>query len=118
MLLSAETGEPGSVRMTATDTMVALVIATPHASRRQAMSTRRRSSRSRALPEPSVHLVADHRLADLGGKSVFNIVRMRPEDFPPLRAATKSMLKVTSKDLRRLIEETHFSVSADDNPTG
>ena len=124
VLLSAETGDPGSVRMTATDTMVALVASYPARVEKAgelSVDAQAFFQIARALPEPSVHLVADHtnRLQISSGKSVFNIVGMGPEDFPPLPSRDeKSMLKVSGKDLRRLIDETHFSVSADDNRYG
>jgi DNA polymerase III subunit beta len=127
VLLSAENTEgsdTGSVRMTATDTMVALVASYPARVEKTgelSVDAQAFFQIARALPEPSVHLVADHtnRLQISSGKSVFNIVGMGPEDFPPLPSRDeKSMLKVSGKDLRRLIEETHFSVSGDDNRYG
>jgi DNA polymerase-3 subunit beta len=53
------------------------------------------------------------------GTGEFNLPGAHAEDFPPvLEAESKSSLTLSSGALRRLIEETLFSVSADDSRYG
>ncbi len=121
VLLSAK-GE--SLRMTATDTMVALVA--DYAARIEAEGDLSVDAQSffqiaRSLPEPTVHLelTSGNRLAVRSGSAQFHIVGMAADEFPPLPARDdRATLTVAATDLRRMIEETLYAVSTDDNRYG
>ncbi len=72
----------------------------------------------RALTEPTIQLVTGkgNRLTIICGKARFNIVGTNGDEFPPLPARDdQTSLTVSGGDLRRMIEETLFSISTDDN---
>ena len=112
------------VRLTATDTMLALVGeygARVEKAGELSVDAQSFFQIARSLPEPTVHLkvAAGNRLEIKSGRSTFHVVGIGPEDFPPLAARDdKATLKVSSTDLARVIEETHFSVCSDDNRYG
>ncbi|MDP6933846.1 MAG: DNA polymerase III subunit beta, partial [Myxococcota bacterium] len=118
VLLSAN--ESG-LRMTATDTMVAIVadyearIEEPGELSVDAQSF---FQIAKALPEPTVHLRSSsgNRLEIVCGRARFHVVGLGPEDFPPLPARDdQAMLKLDGSDLRRLLRETEFAVSQNDS---
>ncbi|MEL6342275.1 MAG: DNA polymerase III subunit beta [Myxococcota bacterium] len=121
VLLSAQGDTLG---MTATDTMLTLVANYP--SRVQTDGDLSVDAQSffqiaRALPEPTVHLktLPNNRLQVRCGNAEFKVVGMGAENFPPRSPVSeKSSLKVDGASLRRIIEETAFSVSNDDNRYG
>ncbi len=121
VLLSAS-GE--SLRMTATDTMVALVA--DYAARVETEGDLSVDAQSffqiaRSLPEPTVHLelTSSNRLAVRSGQAQFHIVGMAADEYPPLPARDdRATLDVAGSDLCRIIEETLYAVSTDDNRYG
>ena len=75
----------------------------------------------RSLTEPTIHLKSGeaNRLTVSCGSARFNVVGMAAEDFPPLPTRDeRSSLNVSSEGLRRVIDETIFSISSDDNRYG
>jgi DNA polymerase-3 subunit beta len=121
VLLSAE-GE--TLRMTATDTMVSLVA--DYAARVEEAGEISVDGQSvhkiaRHLPESTVHLSfeAGNRLKVESGRSVFHLVGMGAEDYPPLPSRDdQSPLVVQGKALNRMITETIYAVCQDDNRYG
>jgi DNA polymerase-3 subunit beta len=72
----------------------------------------------RALTEPTVQLTLSkgNRLTIVCGKARFNVVGTSGEEFPPVPSRDdQSSLTVRGGDLRRMIEETLFSISTDDS---
>ncbi len=113
-----------TLNMTATDTMLTLVAG--YKARVQSEGELSVDAQSffqiaRSLPEPTVHLqsIAGNRLQVRCGNAQFQVVGMGAESFPPQPASTeKSSLSITGTALRRIIEETSFSVCTDDNRYG
>ncbi|MFT5679524.1 MAG: DNA polymerase-3 subunit beta [Myxococcota bacterium] len=113
-----------TLNMTATDTMLTLVAG--YKARIQAEGELSVDAQSffqiaRSLPEPTVHLqsIAGNRLQVRCGNAQFQVVGMGAESFPPQPASTeKSSLSIDGNTLRRIIEETSFSVCTDDNRYG
>lgn len=121
VLLSAK-GE--RLRMTATDTTVTLVADYPANIRVEnelCVDAQHFFQIARSLPDSVVTLTQSgtNRVAVKSGKATFHLNTLTAEDFPPLpaRDARKSM-KLSGGDLRRMIEETLFSISSDDNRYG
>ena len=121
VLLSAKDGR---LRMTATDTMSALV-ADYNARVEQegdlSVDAHTFYQVARSLSEPTVHIKsADaNRLSVSCGTARFNVVGMPAEDFPPLPTRDElSSLSVSNFGLKRVIDETLFSISSDDNRYG
>ena len=121
VLLSAQ-GQ--SLRMSATDTTLTLVadyVARVESEGEISVDAQNLFAIARSLPGPTVHLVAEAggRLAVTCDRAEFHLVGLAASEFPPLPARDdRSTLGVRSLDLLRLIEETVFSVSADDNRYG
>jgi DNA polymerase-3 subunit beta len=123
VMLSAENN---TLNMTATDTMLTLIAGYP--ARVQAEGELSVDAQSffqiaRSLPEPTVHLqtIAGNRLQVRCGNAQFQVVGMGAENFPPQPAAAQtanSTLTISGSELRRIIEETSFSVCTDDNRYG
>ncbi len=113
-----------TLKMSATDTMLTLVASYParvQASGELSVDAQSFFQIARALPEPTVHLqaISSNRLQVRCGNAQFQVVGMSAESFPPQPTAKESAeLKVTGGALRRIIEETAFSVCADDNRYG
>lgn len=114
----------GGLVMTATDTALALVAeyaATVEEPGELSVDASHFFQIARSLPEPTVHLrsAPGNRLSIRCGSAEFTIVGMGAEEFPPLPTRDdRAALEVSGGDLRRLIEETVFSVSPDDNRYG
>jgi DNA polymerase-3 subunit beta len=121
VMLSAK-GE--SLQLTATDTMLTLVArygARVQVDGELSVDAQSFFQIARALPEPTVHLqmTAGNRLQVTCGNAVFQVVGMGAENFPPQSAPSEhATLRVSGGELRRIIEETAFSVSSDDNRYG
>jgi len=112
------------LRMTATYTMLTLVAdyeANVQADGELSIDAQAFFQIARALPDNTVHLQAEagNRLAIRSGSAEFHIVGMNAEEFPPSppRDETDGM-GVAGRDLQRIIEETLFGVTADDNRYG
>jgi DNA polymerase III subunit beta len=76
---------------------------------------------ARSLADPTVHLQTrpGNRLAIKCGSAEFQINGMAAEEFPPLPTKEeRAVLTVRGGDLRRVIEETSFSISPDDTRYG
>lgn len=121
VLLSAR-GE--RLRMTATDTMVTLVADYPAVIRTEnelCVDAQHFFQIARTLPDSVVtlSLTSGSRVQIRSGKAVFNLNTLPTEDFPPT-AVTDQKGKMTLRggDLGRMIEETLFSISSDDNRYG
>ncbi len=112
------------LRMTATDTMVTLVADYPAVIRTEnevCVDAQYFFQIARALPDPVVTLTltGGSRAQIRSGKAVFNLNTLPTEEFPPTATADqKRVMKIRGGDLGRLIEETLFSISADDNRYG
>ncbi len=114
----------GGLVLTATDTALALVAeytARVEEPGELSVDAAHLFQIARALPEPTVHLQSapGNRLSIRCGSAEFTVVGMGSEEFPPLATRDeRAALTVSGGDLRRLIEETIFSVSPDDNRYG
>ena len=121
VLLSAD-GE--CLRMTATDTMLSLVgeyVARIETEGELTVDAQGFFQIAKSLPAQTVHLqsVAGNRLAIKSGSAEFHMVGLSAEDYPPLPGRDESMnLQIPGSNLKKLIEETIFAVSADDNRYG
>jgi DNA polymerase-3 subunit beta len=76
---------------------------------------------ARTMTQPTVHLqlVSGNRLHISCGSVEFKVPGLAAEDYPPLPSRhDKATLQVSGGDLRRMIEETLFSVCPDDNRYG
>jgi len=113
-----------TLQMTATDTMLTLESTyTARVSEEGELSVDAQSffQIARALPEPTVHLqtIGGNRLQVRCGSAQFQVVGMGVEHFPPRSdLEEKSSLTVSGSELRRIIEESSFSVCSDDNRYG
>src|SRR4029453_11011472 len=59
--------------------------------------------------------LSGERLTIKAGRSRFTLSTLRPADFPTVdEIAAKQTFKVTRKDLRSLIDKTHFSMAQQD----
>ncbi|MCB9780442.1 MAG: DNA polymerase III subunit beta [Alphaproteobacteria bacterium] len=114
----------GGLVMTATDTALALVAeytARVEEPGELSVDAAHFFQIARSLPEPTVHLQSQpgNRLAIRCGAAEFTVVGMAADEFPPLPTRDdRAALTISGGELRRLIEETQFSVSADDNRYG
>lgn len=110
----------GALRMTATDTEVAYIgdlAANVRSTGQVAVDAANLFQVVRALPEPTVQLVAgaNHRLEIKSGRSQFKLPGYAAEDFPPLPAFdARSSAIISEGILRRLVEQTSFAVATDD----
>lgn len=110
----------GGLRMTATDTEVAYIgdlQANVTKGGQLAVDAANLFQVVRALPEPTVQLVstANKRLEIRCGRSQFKLPGYAAEDFPALPAFdAKGSAKMSEGSLRRLVEQTSFSVATDD----
>ena len=121
VLLSAQEGR---LRVTASDTQITLVADYPARIEREGELTVEAQTFFqiiRTLGEPTVHLFAtgNNRLGIQCGRSEFKVVSLPAEDYPQIATqdATRAM-RVKGGDLRRIIEETLFSVSTDESRFG
>ncbi len=117
VLLHARSGE--GLRMTATDTEIAFMGDAPAnvtANGALAVDAANLFQIVRALPEATVRLgVSSGRLEVRSGKSVFRIPGLPAEDYPPLPPFDpRSTARIGQSALRRIIDQTHFSVSTDE----
>lgn len=117
VLLHARPGE--GVRMTATDTEVAFVgdvAANVSVGGGIAVDAANLFQIVRALPAAVVQLVVvGSRLEVRSGRSVFRLPGMAAEDYPPLPPfERKGGVRLASSALRRVIDQTHYAVSAED----
>jgi DNA polymerase-3 subunit beta len=117
VLLHARPGE--GVRMTATDTEVAFVgdvAANVSAGGGVAVDAANLFQIVRAMPAAVVQLTLQgSRLEVRSGRSVFRLPGMVAEDYPPLPPfERKGGIRLASSALRRIIDQTHYAVSADD----
>lgn len=112
------------LRMTATDTMVTLVADYPAVIRTEnelCVDAQHFFQIARSLPDTvvSITLMGSSRVQIRSGKAVFNLNTLPTEDFPPTALSdAKRAMRLTGGDLCRMIEETVFSISADDNRYG
>lgn len=112
------------LRLTATDTLLAHVSNYPARVEQEgevSVDAQTFHQIARTLTQPTVHLRlgSGNRLAVRCGSAEFNVVGLSAEEFPPLPTRnTKTSLKLSGAALRRIIEETLFSVSPDDNRYG
>lgn len=113
-----------SLQMTATDTMITLVAnygAKVKEEGELSVDAQSFFQIARALPESTVHLqvISRNRLQVRCGKAEFQVVGSGADKFPPqLAPAEKTKLNVAGGELRRIIEETAFSVCSDENRYG
>ena len=121
VLLSAQGDR---LRLTATDTVLALV--SDYAARVEregelSVDAQTLFQIARTLTQPTVHLrmATGNRLAVRCGSAEFNVVGLSADEFAPLPTRSdKATMALSGGTLRRMIEETLFSVSPDDNRYG
>lgn len=112
------------LRITATDTMITLIADYParvEDGGELSVDAQAFFQVARSLTDPTVHLQAtsNNRLSIRSGSAAFHLVGMAAEEFPPVgRRDDRAALTVSSESLRRVIEETLFAVSSDDNRYG
>lgn len=113
-----------TLQMTATDSALTLVAdypATVETAGELSVDAQRLFQIARTLTDSTVHLSLSkaNRLHIRCGKAEFNVVGSSPDDYPPVPTRDeRARLVVVGGDLRRLIEETLSSISADDNRYG
>ncbi len=117
VLLHARIGE--GIRMTATDTEVAFVgdvAANVSVAGQVAVDAANLFQIVRALPAAVVQLsLVGTRLEIRSGRSVFRLPGIAAEEYPPLPPfERKGGVRIASSALRRIIDQTHYAVSADD----
>lgn len=121
-VLLRATGE--NLRVTATDTLITLVADYPAAVAGPGEITVDAATFfqiSKALSGAVVRLqtVSGNRLAITCGTAKFNMLAGSADEFPPLPTqADKSKIEIPGRGLRRIIEETLFSVCGDENRYG
>ena len=121
VLLSAS---GNNLRMTASDTMLTLVadyVARVEVPGELSVDAQMFFQIARSLSDPTVHLVLEsgNRLGVHCGNADFHVVGLGAEDFPPIPSQDHhSLLTVSAEGLRRMIEETLFSVSTDESRYG
>jgi DNA polymerase-3 subunit beta len=109
-----------SLRMIATDNEIAYIgdlAANVSAQGQLAVDAANLFQIVRSLPEPTVQLVStpNKRLELRSGRSHFKLPGQAAEEFPPLPAFdAKGTARLTEGVLRRLVEQTAFSVATDD----
>src|SRR5215471_6414658 len=112
--------EEGRLRVTATDLeveMVAEAEVEAESGGEVTVPGRKLHEICRALPDGAkVDIaLAGERLTVKAGRSRFTLSTLRAADFPTVEEiAAKQTLKVAQKDLRGLIEKTHFSMAQQD----
>jgi len=117
VLLSAEGGK---LRVTATDLEVEIVadaeVKVDNAGE-VTVPGRKLHEICRALPESATieMSLSGERLTLKAGRSRFTLSTLRAADFPTVEEiAAKQTLRLSRKDLRRLIDKTHFSMAQQD----
>lgn len=114
----------GSLRLTATDTQVAYIgdlEANVSASGDVTVEAGSLHQVVRLLPEPTVRLVvtAGNRLEITSGRAHFRLPGSPANEFPPLPAFDEGgRAEVPESALLRMVSQTHFAVSSDDNRYG
>jgi len=118
-------GAHGDVlRMSATDTELTLVADYPATIRAEddlGVDAQHLFQIARTLPDQDVHLTttAGGLVTVRSGKSVFNLNTLSADEFPPTpRADRHDGLTVSGAHLRRIIDESSFAISADENRYG
>jgi DNA polymerase-3 subunit beta len=112
------------LRITATDTMITLIadyVARVEKPGELSVDAQAFFQIARSLTDPTVHLesTTGQRLSIRSGSAAFHLVGMAADEFPPIGTRDdRAALKVTAESLRRVIEETLFAVSSDDNRYG
>jgi DNA polymerase-3 subunit beta len=112
------------LRLTATDTLLTLVADYPAqvaGPGELSVDAATLFQVSKALNGEVVHLRTNsgNRLSVRSGTAEFNILAGSPDEFPPLPTQNdKAKLQIQGRGLRRIIEETLFSVSGDENRYG
>jgi DNA polymerase III subunit beta len=112
------------LRMTATDTLLWLVADYParvEGEGELSVDATTFFQIARTMTQPTVHLklISGNRLHISCGSVEFKVPGVAAEDYPPLPSRDdRTTLGVPGSSLRRMIEETLFSVSADDNRYG
>ena len=112
------------VRLTATDTTLTLVadyVARVEREGDLSVDAQAFFQIARSLPGPTVRLTAEanNRLAIRSDRASFHLVGLTADDFPAIPTRDdRTQLDVSGGGLRRIIDETLFSVSADDNRYG
>lgn len=110
----------GGLRMTATDTEVAYIgdlAANVTAPGQIAVDAANLFQVVRALPDATVHLQlhANKRLEVKSGRSQFKLPGFAAEEYPALPAFdARGHAKIAEAELRRLVDQTGFSVATDD----
>lgn len=110
----------GGLRMTATDTEIAFIgdlAANVEKPGQAAVDAASFFQIVRAMPESTVRLTltGGQRLEIRSGRSDFKLPAVGAEEYPALPAfETTGQVHVAEDELRRLIEQTHFAVAADD----
>ena len=127
VLLSARAGDE-RLRMTATDTTVTLIADYPARVEAEAslcVEAQYFFAIAKNLPESTVRLTVGkggldgNRLTVQCGAALYHLNTLPADEFPPIASRdSKSTMRVKAVDLRRLIEETVFSISTDDNRYG
>ena len=112
------------LRMTATDTLLWLVADYParvEGEGELSVDAATFFQIARTMTQPTVHLklISGNRLHISCGSVEFKVPGVAAEDYPPLPSRDdRTTLGVSGASLRRMIEETLFSVSPDDNRYG
>src|SRR5215471_8048714 len=112
--------EGSRLRITATDLEVEMVAETEveaDSGGEVTVPGRKLHDICRALPEGAAVEIAltGERLTVKAGRSRFTLSTLRAADFPTVEEiAAKQTLKMPRKDLRALIEKTHFSMAQQD----
>ncbi len=113
-----------NLRMTATDTQLTLVADYParvDTPGRLSVDAQTLFRIARSLSDSTVNLkqVGGERLRVSAGRACFNVMGATASEFPPIAKPDEcEPLRVSGTGLRRCIEETLFSLSADDNRYG
>lgn len=112
------------LRVTATDTQITLTADYPATVQREGelcADAAHLFQIIKSLPDSTVSLsvTGGSRLQVRSGKALFNLNTLAANDYPPVdQGEPKKVLRLPAATLARLIEETAFSVSADDNRYG
>ena len=120
VLLHARAGDTGGLRITATDTEIAFIgdlAANVESPGQVAVDAANLFQIIRAMPEATVRITlgANHRLEVRSGRSDFKLPAIAAEEYPALPAFDKTgSVQIPERELKRLIEQTHFAVASDD----
>lgn len=116
--------QAGGLVMTATDTEVAFIgtlVAHVEVTGKVAVDAAQLFQVVRSLPEPTLRLqlLPNHQLEIISGRAWFRVPGLPAEDYPALPPfETRSSLQVSERELRRIVDQTHFSVATDDTRFG